>query len=226
VGLLKNLFSKKESYPMYLYSEKELNEYEEHVTKHFGEFKEVFHEMVSPDVHLDVIIIEPTEDEPYYKLITEGAGAYRQNAPKEYVDSKGHYAEYMIFLPADWNIKSNEMSYYWPIGELKKIARLPIDCNTWLGAGHTIHSNADMEQIDESTKLNSFMLLCGLDKDAKQCELRLKSGKLINFYLLMPLYQEELDYKLNNGYEAFMNLVPDEDLPPIVNPNRANYVKK
>ncbi|MCF0128766.1 MAG: suppressor of fused domain protein [Pseudobutyrivibrio sp.] len=218
-------FNKKKKSDLYLYSDREITEYEEHIIKHFGEFKEVFHEIASPDIHLDVIVIEPTAEEPYYKLITEGAGAYKQNAPKEYADKNGHFAEYMIFLPSDWDIKSDKSSSYWPIGELKKIARLPITCDTWLGAGHTVHSNEKMEQIDASTKLNSYILFSGIDKAGENCELRLKSGKLIKFYLLMPLYQEELDYIFENGGGAFLNLIPDEDLLPIVKPKRISYVE-
>lgn len=41
----------------------------------------------------------------------------------------------------------------------------------------------------------------------------------------MPLYQEELDYKLENGYEAFLDKISDEELPPVVNPRRGNFCR-
>ena len=43
-----NLFKKEK---MYLYSETELDEYEAFITKNFGSYEEVFHEIVSPDNH-------------------------------------------------------------------------------------------------------------------------------------------------------------------------------
>ncbi|MDD7388562.1 MAG: suppressor of fused domain protein [Lachnospiraceae bacterium] len=218
-----DIFRKKNPLPKYLYTEEELNELEGYIDSHFGSFDEVFHEMVSPDIHLDVLIIEPTDDEPYFKLITEGAGAYKQKAPKKYVDKKGHYSEFVILLPADWNIKSNESKWYWPIGELKKIARVPGMYNTWLGPGHTLHANEEMESVDSSTKQNSFVLLKHTDSRGNSCEFRMKSGKYMNFYVIMPLYPEELDFIFANGLDALLDRIPDEDLPPIVNPNRRNY---
>lgn len=209
---------------MWLYSEEELDELEAHIVKNFGNFKDVFHELVSPDIHLDVIVVEPTQDEPYYKLITEGAGAYKQNCPKEYEEQNGHFAEYMILLPKDWNIKSSESKNYWPIGELKKIARLPISCDTWLGTCHTIHSNEEMKPIDESTGFNSFILLNAVNKEGKKIDFTMKSGNHMNFYLLMPLYQEELEYEMNNGFGKFLDIIPDDDLLPVINPNRKRYV--
>lgn len=129
----------------------------------------------------------------------------------------------MIFVPADWNIKSNLHKDYWPIGELKKIARLPIMCDTWLGHGHTIHSNEELKPVDESTEQNSFIVFTALDKEGKKCDFTMASGKHMNFYMLMPLYQEEFDYKLNNGFGAFLDRIPDSELPPVVNPKRERF---
>lgn len=208
---------------MYLYTKKELNEYEKYVKEQFGDFKEVFHEIASPDVHLDVLLIEPTKEKPYYMLVTEGAGAYKQNVPREYSKYDMDYAEYIIYLPPAWNIKSNESRFYWPIGELKKIARLPINTNSWLATGHTIHSNEAMTSVDASTEQNSFILVGEVDKEGRSAVLKMKSGKHINFYILMPLYQEELEFEMTNGWDAFVKKVPDDYLPPVINPTRERF---
>ena len=44
----------------------------------------LFHEIVSPDIHLDIIIVPPTEKNNYYKLITMGMGAYGMNVPDNF----------------------------------------------------------------------------------------------------------------------------------------------
>lgn len=218
--------NKSKSIPMYLYTEEELNEYEEHVRRCFGDYEEVFHEIVSPDIHLDVILIPPTEEAPYHKLITMGAGAYRMNVPQELSGYNLNYAEYVLYLPADWDVKSGDPLNYWPIGMLKKIARLPIDCDTWLGYGHTIHGNADAAPLAANTELNSFILLSGVSLEGEMCDFKLSSGKLIRFYELMALYQEELDFKMANDTQTLLDLLPDEEFPPIVRPDRKNYCTK
>lgn len=210
-------------YPEYLYSESELDEYEAYIKKAFGKYEEVLHEIVSPDIHLDVIIIPPSEQEDYYKLITMGAGAYAMNVPSELEQYELEHAEYVIYLPKEWNIKSNAQKDYWPIGMLKQIARIPIYCDTWLGFGHTVHGDEKKSPFSENTMLNSFLLLNAVGMDGEICEIKLKSGKHIRFYQLMVLYQEELEYKIKTNVEELLNRFPDEEFPPVVYPNRKNY---
>ena len=76
----------------------------------FGNYKNVFHEIASPDIHLDVCIVEPTEEDPYYKLVTMGAGAYKMAIPEKWQKYQLDYAEYVIYLPKDWNINSGTCS--------------------------------------------------------------------------------------------------------------------
>lgn len=208
---------------MYLYSEKELDEYDAFIQENFGSFDEVFHEIVSPDIHLDIIIVPPTEEDNYYKLITMGMGAYSMNVPENLREHELEHAELVLYLPKYWNIKSEDEKDYWPIRYLKILARLPIECNTWLGYGHTVHGNEEQEPFAENTELNSLLLVNACNLLYENLDLRLSSGKKINFYQLFPLYQEELEYKMENSLEELLNLFSDEDIVPVLNIKRKNY---
>ena len=101
-----NLFKKRNvNGPMFLYSEKELRQYEDYIVEQFGEFNEVMHEIVSPDIHVDIIVVPPTEDNNYYKLITMGMGAYKMNVPDELKKYELERAELVLYLPPTWDIK-------------------------------------------------------------------------------------------------------------------------
>lgn len=211
---------------MYLYTEEEINEYEAYIQKSLGEYQDVFHEIVSPDIHLDVIIVPPTEEAPFYKLVTMGMGAYAMNVPEELKkDYNLEHAELMLFLPADWDIRSTEEKNYWPIRQLKALGRLPIQCDTWLGFGHTVHANADFAPVAENTGFNSFVLLSACDITMQPMELTLSSGRKINFYQLFPLYQEEVDFKLSHSLDELIDKFADEALDPVININRKNACK-
>lgn len=218
--------SKKTVYPKFLYSEQELDEYEKFIESQFGEFESVLHEIYSPDIHLDILIIPPNEKSNYYKLITMGAGAYKMNVPAELQQYQFERAEFMIFLPPDWDIKSSDGKFYWPIKELKSTARLPINCNTWLGLGHTVSSDAENTPYDESTKFCSMLLLNGLNQDFEKMNLKISGLGKINFYQLFPLYEDELKYKHENGLDALCELFDDDDLSPVLNIKRKNNCKK
>ena len=212
--------------PLYLYTEKRLDKVENFIKKEYGAYDEVFHEIVSPDVHLDIVIVPPTDEQPYYKLVTMGAGAYKMNVPNELKKYKLERAEYVIFLPKEWDIKSDKEEYYWAIRQLKAIARLPINCDSWLAFGHTVTANEDSSPVAENTKFNSFVLLNSIGKNNQIVKpLKLNLFEEINFYQLFPLYQEELEYKLEHSLDDLFNKIAEEDLDFIVNINRKNYGK-
>lgn len=100
---------KKEVIPQYYYSEKELNKVSDYIEQQYGESDLVGHEVVSPDIHCDIVIVPPTEDRPYYTLVTMGAGAYKMNVPNEWRSYVCDRAEYVIFLPNDWNLESDKV---------------------------------------------------------------------------------------------------------------------
>lgn len=129
-----------------------------------------------------------------------------------------------MYLPADWNLHSSDERDYWPIRYLKILARLPLQCNTWLGYSHTVHANEDMAPLADNTQLNSFVLLNGRNRQGEELDLQLSSGKKINFYQLFPLYQEELEYDFNHSLEDLLDLfIEDFDIISPIDINRKNY---
>ena len=112
-----------------VYTEDEMSAIEEHIKNTFGEFENVFHELVSPDIHVDICVVPPSEARDYYTLVTMGMGAHRMNVPEELAEYKLERAELAIALPPDWKLDEESLKderWYWPIGLLKVLARLPI----------------------------------------------------------------------------------------------------
>lgn len=225
MGLFDFLKQEEDHDGMYLYTEKELNQYETYIQEQFGAYDEVLHELLSSDIHLDVLVIPPTKEANYYKLVTMGMGAYSMNVPSELREFELERAEFILYLPPTWDIHSVKEEDYWPIRYLKIMARLPLQCNTWFGVGHTISSNKQNEPFDASTDFCSMMLFNGTNIKYEPLDFRFKDGKKVNFYHLFPLYLEELLYKQKYGFDVLMDLFPDEDLIPIVNLERKNYGK-
>lgn len=138
-----------------LYTEEETTRLEQYIEANFGAFDSVFHEIVSPDIHVDIAIIKPTPNHNYYTLVTMGMGAHKMNVPSELSDLKLERAELLIHLSADWNVQSDEEIWYWPLRWLKILARLPIEQSTWLGYGHTIPAGT---ALAENTELSGILL--------------------------------------------------------------------
>ena len=198
------------AYDPLLYSEREMSAIERHIEKHFGSYRNVFHEIASPDIHVDIVIIEPTPKRNYYVLVTLGMGARKMNIPAELEEYKLERVELMVCLPPDWNLNDlEEEKWYWPLRWLKILARLPGEKNTWLGCGHTIPNGGPFA---ENTRLSAVMLIAPGAFGKNSCVCKLPGGDEVNFYQMLPLYDEEIEFKLRNSAEALLELMDDREL--------------
>lgn len=198
----------------------------DYIERQYGEYEIVAHEVVSPDIHCDIVIVPPTQEQPYYKLVTMGAGAYKMNIPKKLKSVVCDRAEYVIFLPKDWNLESEEEKDYWPIRMLKTIARLTVNTDDWLCYNHTIQLTQDGSPVAESTGFNSCALLFSTGKDGQEVNpLRMGFfGKKVAFYQLYPLYPEELNFKLEHSISELIDKIGTEE-NLIIDIHRKNYCK-
>ena len=62
----------KDKFGLILYSEKEEKEVSDYIKKHFGIFENVLHEIVSPDIHVDIAMIPSSDERDYITLCTIG----------------------------------------------------------------------------------------------------------------------------------------------------------
>lgn len=203
-----------------LYTEEEMSAVEKHIKRFFGEFDHVFHELVSPDIHVDICVITPSEERDYYSLVTMGMGAHRMNVPEELAEYRLERAELAIALPPDWKLDEESMKeekWYWPIGLLKVLARLPAASDTWLGFGHTMDKQSPFAK---DTKLCASLLTGpqGVEDGCEVCIL--PNGETVNFYQVIPLYRDEMEYKLEHNADALIEKMAEVSF--VVQPERPN----
>ena len=156
-----------ENAAQHFYTEKEIEKLSEYIRQQYGEYEDVLHEIVSPDIHCDIVVVPPSEKQPYFKLVTVGAGAYKMQIPKELKSDVCDRAEYVIFLPKDWNLESDNEEDFWPIRMLKTIARLTVNTDGWLCYSHTIQLTQDGRPVAENTGFNSCALLFSTGKNGQ-----------------------------------------------------------
>lgn len=193
-----------------------IDEISEHFEKLFAVKREdyrVFHEMLSDTIHVDVHYFRATEERPFQVLFTTGMSDLPMTPPE---DASPEYrkanerGELYCILPADWKLDDNKDEeqcerYFWIIKALKMAARYPHMCNTWLGSMHTLQYTDDNAPFSPYTKLSSaiFMSLNKDDLDGKYGDdlggFYAKDGTYINLLCLVPLYEEEMKFKLEHG---------------------------
>lgn len=203
-----------------LYTEEELDAVEDHIRDYFGDFPTVLHEIFSPDIHVDVCLIPPSEERNFYTLVTLGMGAHVMNIPEELPKDKLGRAELVMCLPPDWKVGENDDRWFWPIALMKNLARLPIACDTWLGYGHSIDNQ---ESFCDETKLCGSLLISPEEVPVEALSCELPNGEPVNFYEIAPLYREEMEYKIENDTEALLKVMSDvSHVVDISRPNTCN----
>ncbi len=204
-----------------LYDKADMDTIEAHIETHFGKFDWIMHETIPGEyVHLDICVIPPREDHNYYTLVTMGMGAYTMNAPEK--DTAR--AELLINLPPDWNLGEDaweDEHWFWPVGILKALARYPMLHDDWLGWGHTVCGSED--SYTDNTKLCGVVLLSpgAFGDPALVCTL--PNGEPVNFYQVIPLYREEIEFKREYEVDRLLEKFPDE-LLEVIDPSRPNVI--
>lgn len=200
-----------------------------HVETHIGPVRNVFHEIVSTHIHLDILVVDPTSQRNYYTLVTCGMGMHPMTVPEG--AEAYRYAELMLCLPANWTLSDAAFQHeenYWPIRSLKTIARLPHEYNTWLYLAHTIPNGNPAEPYADNTKLSGAIISVPSTVPAARefFTLTAAPGKDVHFFSLLPLYKEEMDFKLNQGAETLFEKLEAAGIDELLRADRKNVCKK
>ena len=198
-----------------------------HIEEHIGEIDQVWHELVSDLVHIDVHQVPPSEERPFWTLVTSGMSDKPMTVPEGAEDFA--YAELMICLPPEWPVSQedfNDENNYWPIRLLKVLARLPHEYETWLGPGHTVPNGGEDPVLysDNNKYVCALMMNPGIMLSPEVADLDLPDGRKINFYAVWPLYQSEVDLKLNRGLDALIDQFEKYQVTEVLDLNRPAVV--
>ncbi|WNR44355.1 suppressor of fused domain protein [Paenibacillus roseipurpureus] len=201
----------------------------QHVETYIGPIASVFHEIVSDLVHVDILFVAPTPARNFITLVTCGMSNLPMTVPSG--AEAFRYAELMICLPPDWKLSNESFEKeenYWPIRTLKTLARLPHEYNSWLYAAHTIPNKNPAEPYAPNTKLMGAMLAIPstVEPINEFFTLTISPEKDVHFFSLLPLYSEEMDYKLKHGAEALFEKLDKARVTELLDPHRKNTCKK
>lgn len=206
-------------------SESNLQAIDDHVAEHIGKIENVWHEIVSDIVHIDVHVVPPRPERPYYTLVTSGMSDLPMNAPEGAEDWK--FSELMLCLPPDWPLTTEAFKderNYWPVRWLKTLARFPHEYETWLSVAHTIPNGEPPEPLAENTAFAGFMLVPPLTTSVEFHELLVPPLRTIHFHALLPLTAAEMEFKLKHGADALMERLEKAKVTELIDLRRKSVV--
>lgn len=190
---------------------------ERYITDAFGPISQIFHEPSGRDIQADIAVIEPTDREPFYRLVTIGMGVRRMPVPPEMTERNRAYGELVIFLPRNWKILGSDDADTWPFFWLKQIAHRPFEENEWVTQGSLIPTG---RPLDAAGNFRGILLAMAAARENCSGRLLLPDGRVLNFYQLYPVRQEEMDYVSHRGTWPLWRRMMRADILPVVDLNR------
>ena len=203
--------------------EKEMEAIESHIEKYIGPIDNVFHEIISEIVHIDICIVKPTKDHNFYTLCTMGMSSLPMNAPKK----EYQFSELFICLPPDWKMSDEDIKKeenYWPVRLLKTLARFPHEYNDWLFYGHSMPNGDPAVAYASNTKFSNVIILEPFIINDEIIGTQV-NGKVIYFFPIYPLYNAEMKYKLDNDSDKLIKLFKKNKITEVVNINRKPVIR-
>ena len=173
----------------YGYTEKQMQEVMDFIKESFGdegqEEKYILHELESEYVHTDVVM--PEDDDCKY-FVTCGMGARKMPNCKVFIDKAYERIELYFSLSKEYKPTLEEVGLLG--GELQRISKFPFRENTFFGPGHTINAT---KKFKERFGYDCFLFFLPMEK------LRVKGLGNIYFLPLIPIYEKERDWMVENS---------------------------
>ncbi len=197
-----------------------------HVERTLGPIESVFHEELSPHVHVDVLSVGPADDRPFRTLVSCGMSERPMpGAP----DADTRRCELTVCLPVDWPLDTaswEDERNYWPVRLLKMLARVPHEYETWLWEGHTVPNGDPPEPYADGTELCGAILAPPILMPEEFLMLEREGHDRVTFLSVLPLHADEMQLKLDKGSDALYARLEAARVDTLIDPQRPSVVGK
>lgn len=173
----------------------------------------VFHDPDGTPLAVDVELLYPTVEEPFYLLHTMGMSAAPMHYPSgEFVTEKEGYSELCLILPADWPFrKDRDLSLAdeqaWPIWLLMELGRFPHVHDMWMAYGFLLPNTEANEPFAADTALSGLVIV---QFEGQLGGVKMPDGTAVELLMPILLYKEEMDLCSDIGVDALVDAVVDE----------------
>ncbi len=168
-----------------VYSAEERRAVETYIQNAFGPIERVYVDAAPQLARVDVVVCAPGKGRSVYTLCTIGMGARRMAVGQEKGEHNQAFAELQLLLPASWHIDEAA----WPFQLLKETAR-----RAYLPGGAVELGSAYHGAVPQESGFCAVLAAPPAVQGKLPPRVLLPGGKMVNFFLLMPLLPEEWRY--------------------------------
>ena len=187
----------------------------------FGEHR--VSQIPSTGEEFPLLIIDLELASPVSVLMTNGLSDYKMPVPEKYQGRE--FNELYFCLPSYWDWQDIENpNLNWVFTWIRKMATYVIEKQTWFGVGHTIPSGKDGLAISSTMKQNNFLFTDPILLDRALEPLKINE-KTIHFLAIVPIFQDEMDYKQARGAFKFLQKLNSANVTEKLDDYRSTVLK-
>lgn len=163
---------------------------------------------------IDVEVLYPTVEEPFYLLHTLGMSAAPMHCPvNQWPRDRDRYSELCMMLPADWPFRPNRPislsdSAGWPLWLLMELGRVPHMHQICMTHGFVL---ANTESHAPFSSQAPFSGVAMVQFEGELGEIPLQDGRRIELLMPLLLYTEEMALCDTIGVDAVAEEIVEEN---------------
>ncbi len=195
-----------------------------HICRWWGDVPEVFHEIYSEYVHIDLHLVQARPEHPYHVVITTGMSDRPMTTSGEGPD---RYCELLLALPPEWPIREEDFKderFWWPYRHLKQTARFPHAFKTCIWYGHTVSNEDPPQRFHETAPFCGGILSIPALCPKEAWSINIREGKEVFFFSFVPLFEPELRFAWENGSDALFEELDRINLNELIRIDRMSVV--
>lgn len=156
-------------------------------------------------------------------LMTNNLSAYHMPVLEKFIGKE--HNELYFCLPSYWDLDDQtNPNFAWVFEALFKLQKHVQEKNTWFGMGHTIPFANPLKPMSERMK-QSYFFLTDPDFMAKELQAMQVEDKTVHFLGIIPIFEDELDYKQGKGTYKFKEKLSNHNITEILDDYRSTVLK-
>lgn len=174
------------------------------------------------ETDIDTCTIQSKERKGVTFYTTVGLSNYTQPATEK--NKAVNHVELVFCLPSYWDLNDPNPKMQWVKTWLQKLAKHLIEKETWYGEGHTFPNGNPIEPISETMKQKYLMLVSPAQFENELTPLTF-NDKTVHFFCIMPLFEDEFDYKMSKGTFKLRKKLNDRGVSELLDDFRMTGLK-
>ena len=197
----------------------------DHLARYVGAPSVLVRDTYSRSAPVDLLVVPPSTRFPYYTIVS--CGMSRHAMPALAGAEAYRHAELLIALPGDWPIDAaveGRPAAAWPLEVLQRIARYVQHERVWLFYMQTVPNGQPPRPYATKTRFAGAIIGVPVLYGREFPEIDRADQPSLQLYSIIPLYPEELDWKMLYGPGDLLERLEADRVTELLRPRRAPVI--